>query len=82
VPLFGHLSEAEIRRYVAGTHSVDTERHVRVCVLCAQRLGEAAQRAFCWERRGILGRLVRLEVSEAAGELISEIEDELRHHAA
>jgi hypothetical protein len=82
VPLLAHLPEAEIRRYVAGGRSLQTERHVRVCIFCMHRLAEAAQRTVVWERRGLLGRLVRIDYSEAVDELVAEIEDELRRHAA
>jgi hypothetical protein len=82
VPLLAHLSEADIRRYVAGMPSAETERHVRVCIFCMQRLSEAAQRAVRWERRGLLGRLVRIDYSQEIDELVAEIEAELRRHAA
>lgn len=81
MPLLFHLSEADIRRYVAGRPSLQTERHVRVCLFCMHRLSDAAQRETRWERRGLLGRLVRVDRSPV-DELIREIEDELRHHAA
>jgi hypothetical protein len=77
-----HLSDEDIRRYVAGMPNVGTERHVRLCINCAQRLGDAAQRAAHWERRGILGRLVRIEDSQVIDELLAEIEEETRRHAA
>jgi hypothetical protein len=82
VPLLAHLSEADIRRYVAGRPSLETERHVRVCVFCMQRLGDAAQRETRWERRGLLGRLVRIDCSREIDDLVAEIESELRRHAA
>jgi DNA-binding transcriptional regulator PaaX len=82
VPLASHLTEADIRRYVAGIRSEQTERHVRLCIFCMHRLAEAAQRETRWERRGLLGRLVRIEPSQTVDELMAEIEDELRHHAA
>lgn len=81
MPLLFHLSEADIRRYVAGRPSLQTERHVRVCLFCMHRLSDAAQREVRWERRGLLGRLVRVDRSPV-DELIREIEAELRHHAA
>jgi hypothetical protein len=80
--LLAHLSEADIGRYVAGTASMEAERHVRICVSCMQRLGDAAQRAVLWERRGPLGRLVRIEPSQVIDELLAEIEEEQRRHAA
>jgi hypothetical protein len=81
MPLLAHLSEADIGRYVAGTASTEAERHARICVSCMERLGDAAQRAFLWERRGLLGRLVRIDPSQAIEELLTEIEEEQRRHA-
>ena len=82
MPLLAHLAEADIGRYVAGIASAETERHVRICVCCALRLADAAQRAVWWERRGFLGRLVRLENSQAVEELLAEIAREQRPDAA
>ena len=79
--MLAHLSDEDVRRYVAGMSSVETERHVRLCIFCAQRLGDAAQRAAHWERRGILGRLVRIDSSQEIDELLAEIEEEQRHAA-
>jgi hypothetical protein len=47
-----------------------------------QRLGDAAQRAVQWERRGLLGRLVRIDPSQVIDELLAEIDEERRRHAA
>jgi len=79
--MLAHLSDEDIRRYVAGMSSMETERHVRLCIFCAQRLGDAAQRAVRWERRGVLGRLVRIDYSQEIDELLAEIEEEQRHAA-
>ena len=79
--MLAHLSDEDVRRYVAGMSSVETERHVRLCIFCAQRLGDAAQRAVRWERRGVLGRLVRIDYSQEIDELLAEIEEEQRHAA-
>ena len=80
--MLGHLSEADIRRYVAGAPSEDADRHVRLCVCCAQQLAVAAIGAFWWERRGPLGRLVRLDNSRAVEQLLAEIAREQRREAA
>ena len=77
-----HLADADIRRYVAGSVDPETERHVRICVCCALRLADAAQQAVWWERRGPLGRLVRIDNSRAVDELLSEIARDQRHEAA
>jgi len=83
VQLFAaHLADAEIRRYVAGSVNAETERHVRICACCALRLADAAQQAVWWERRGPLGRLVRIDNSRAVDELLSEIAREQRPEAA
>jgi hypothetical protein len=81
VPPLAHLTDADIQRYVAGVPSVETERHVRVCLNCAQRLGDAAQRVVRWERRGPLGRLVRIDPPQMIEELLHGIDDD-RSHAA
>jgi hypothetical protein len=82
VPLLAHLTDADIQRYVAGVPRSETERHVRVCLNCAQRLGDAAQRVVRWERRGLLGRLVRIDSAQMIEELLAEMEVEQRSHAA
>jgi hypothetical protein len=82
VQLLAHLNDADIRLYVAGTVNPETERHVRICVCCALQLADAAQRAVWWERRGPLGRLVRVENSQAVEELLAEIAREQRPDAA
>jgi hypothetical protein len=76
------LTDADIRRYMAGTMNPERERHVRICVGCALRLADAAQNAVWWERRGFLGRLVRLDNAQAVDELIAEIRREQRQDAA
>jgi len=82
VQLLAHLNDADIRRYVAGTVNPETERHVRICACCALRLADAALRAVWWERRGPLGRLVRVNNSQAVEELLNEIAREQRRDAA
>jgi hypothetical protein len=77
-----HLTQADIRREVAGTPSTETHRHARVCVACAERLAEAALNAVRWERRGLLGRLVRIDVPQMVDELLAEIEAERKRSAA
>jgi hypothetical protein len=76
-----HLTKADIRAYTAGTASVDADEHVRICPYCALRVSDAATGAMWWERRGLLGRLVRVDVSRV-DELLAEIAEEQRHDAA
>jgi hypothetical protein len=82
VPPFAHLTEADIRRYVAGAVSVGTDRHVRICPNCALRLADAAWRSVRWERRGLLGRLVKIDIPQVIDELLAEIAEEQRRDAA
>jgi hypothetical protein len=82
VQLAAHLSDDDIRRYVAGDHDPETERHIRICVSCALRLGVAAVQAVWWERRGPLGRLVRVDSSQVVDELLADIAREQRRDAA
>jgi hypothetical protein len=80
--LTAHLTNADIRRYTAGTVNPETERHVRICLGCALRLAEAAQNSVWWERRGFLGRLVRLDTAQAVDQLLAEIARDQRRKAA
>jgi hypothetical protein len=82
MPLLAHLSDEDIARYVAGCPSTETDRHVRVCLSCAQRLADAAQRVCRWERRGVLGRLVRVDPAQMIDELLVELDEHQTPHAA
>jgi hypothetical protein len=76
MPLLAHLSGPDIRQYVAGTASLETERHVRRCIWCMHRLADEAQRSVRWERRGPLRRLVRIDPAQVIDELLAQIEKE------
>lgn len=82
MPQFAHLTEADIRRYVAGMLTVRTERHVRVCPICMQRLAEAVVGSVPWERRGVLGRLVKIDITQVINELLADIVQEQGREAA
>ena len=82
MPQLAHLTEADIWRYVAGTVSVTTERHVRVCPNCMQRLADSAVRFGSWERRGLLRRLVRIDIPQVIDELLADIAEEQSRDAA
>jgi hypothetical protein len=82
VPQFAHLTEADIRRYVAGAVSVETDQHVRICPNCALRLADATWRSVHWERRGLLGRLVKIDIPQVIDELLADIAAEQRRDAA
>lgn len=82
MPFLAHLSELEIRRCVAGRVSLEAEQHVWFCIWCTQRLADAGQHRFCWERRGLLGRLVRIDPAQEIDELLAQIEEEQRFDVA
>jgi hypothetical protein len=68
-----HLTERDIERYLAGRPTADADRHVRLCVFCALRVGDATQRAFGWERRGPLRRLVRVDPAWVVERLLDDL---------
>lgn len=82
MPLLAHLTEAEIRRYVAGARNLQTERHARACIWCMHRLTDAAMRVVCWERRGPLQRLVKIDPAREIEQLLAQIMDDGRRDAA
>jgi hypothetical protein len=82
VPWVPHLTKADIRSYIAGTGSLGADRHVRTCPYCALRAANATTDAVWWERRGPLGRLVRVDVSQEIDKLLAEMAEEQRHDAA
>ena len=82
MPVLAHLTEAEIRRYVAGARSLQTERHARVCFWCMHRLADAALRVVCWERRGPLQRLVKIDPAQEIAALLAQMEEGSRRDAA
>jgi hypothetical protein len=78
MPFLAHLSELEIRRLRRWNGESGGERHVRFCISCMKRLADAGQHRFCWERRGLLGRLVRIDPAQEIDELLAQIEEEQR----
>ena len=66
-----HLYGEILERYVDGKlprptlAAIDT--HVSNCLVCAHALANDSAAAPEWERRGLLGRLVRVETAVAVG---------------
>jgi hypothetical protein len=59
-----HLSSTQIEQYVTG-HVQDDEAgaysaHVSLCLQCSERILRRSHPAAGWDRRGPLGRLVRV----------------------
>jgi hypothetical protein len=65
-----HLYGDTLDNYVARTLPAQTlaaiDGHVSNCLFCAHALAEEASASTRWERRGLLGRLVRVEEPVAA----------------
>ena len=64
-----HLYEQTLDRYVRRelppVQLAVLDEHVGNCLACAQSLSEAAMTSSDWERRGLLGRLVRVDARAA-----------------
>lgn len=60
-----HLHGDEIERYRTRNLPQPTlaaiDRHISGCLYCSRSLAEAAASSVRWERRGWLGRLVRVD---------------------
>jgi anti-sigma factor RsiW len=71
-----HLYDETLERYVAGDLPPQTltavDAHVSNCLACAHTLAEAQNAAARWERRGLLGRLVRVDEPPAAKVKVEE----------
>jgi hypothetical protein len=63
-----HGTQEQLRSYLDGTLDGATlerlDAHVSNCLPCALALADAGASAARWERRGLLGRLVRVEHRE------------------
>ena len=69
--LYGEILERYLDRKLPGPTLSAIDAHVSNCLFCAHVLAEEASASTRWERRGLLGRLVRVEepvVAYADGE--------------
>jgi hypothetical protein len=59
-----HVPPSTFERYLDDTLDPRTrtalDSHIAICLPCAQALADAGARDGMWERRGPLGRLVRV----------------------
>jgi hypothetical protein len=72
-----HLKSDIIDEYVKTLAGIDA--HVSICLACATALSERASAAYRWERRGLLGRLVRVESRDS---VVAPVSGELKTEAA
>jgi hypothetical protein len=70
--LYGDTLESYVKRELPEPHLAAIDAHVSNCIFCAHGLAEEAVLATDWERRGFLGRLVRVE---RQGALETEAQD-------
>jgi hypothetical protein len=77
-----HLYDDTLEQYLAGDLPAQSlmaiDAHVSNCLFCAHGLAEIQAASVRWERRGLLGRLVRVADAETA----SAVDDDLRAKAA
>jgi hypothetical protein len=73
--LYGDILESYAARELPAQTLAGIDAHVSNCLFCAHALAEVSSVSARWERRGWLGRLVRVEepvVAEAYAEQFSE----------
>jgi hypothetical protein len=76
--LYGGILESYAARELPPQTLAAIDGHVSNCLFCAHTLAEEASASAQWERRGLLGRLVRVEAP-----VVAYVEDEeLRAKAA
>ena len=60
--IYGDTRERYAARDLPRTQLAAIDAHVSNCMFCAHAFAEAGAATATWERRGWLGRLVRVEV--------------------
>ena len=70
------IIDGYVNREIDGKTLARIDAHVSGCLACATTLSERASAADQWERRGLLGRLVRIERREAVSVGVEERETE------
>jgi hypothetical protein len=73
-----HLHGETLERYVAADlpagELATLDEHISNCIFCAAAFAREGAAAEQWERRGLLGRLVRVEPEHAAPTLADDFE--------
>jgi hypothetical protein len=59
--LYGDVLERYMTRKLPASQLTRLDAHVSNCLFCAHGLADGAVASTSWERRGWLGRLVRVE---------------------
>jgi hypothetical protein len=64
--LHGETLERYARRELPAHQLASLDEHVSNCMFCAHAFAERRAATTSWERRGLLGRLVQVELERAA----------------
>jgi len=72
--LYGDTLESYVKRELPAPHLAAIDAHVSNCMFCAHGLADEAVLAANWERRGFLGRLVRVEPQDAVEDVREDLE--------
>jgi hypothetical protein len=72
--IYGDTLESYVNRDLPPAALTAIDTHVSNCVFCAHALAEEAVVSTTWERRGLLGRLVRVE-GATTGDAADELDD-------
>jgi hypothetical protein len=72
--LYGNTLERYVKRELPGAHLAAIDAHVSNCLFCAHGLADEAVLSTSWERRGWLGRLVRVESQGVVDGVAEELE--------
>jgi hypothetical protein len=59
--LYGDILEHYVARELPPQTLAAIDSHVSNCLFCAHTLADQASASTLWERRGLLGRLVRVD---------------------
>ena len=66
--IYGEQLQSYLKRELPERQLGALDVHVSNCMFCAHALAAEATASTEWERRGLLGRLVRVERTEPVGE--------------
>jgi hypothetical protein len=72
--LYGDTLERYVKRELSDAQLAALDAHVSNCMFCAHGLADESVLATSWERRGWLGRLVRVEPQLAVDGVAEELE--------
>lgn len=72
--LYGDTLESYVKRDLPAPQLAAIDSHISNCLFCAHGLADEAVLVASWERRGFLGRLVRVERQEAVDSDVPDLE--------